>query len=48
MEFDFLKPISEEVAALISGLNSQHLGSKMVLHTNKQLHHMWHIWLWVI
>ena len=36
MEFDFLKPISEEVAALISGLNSQHLGSKMVLHTNKQ------------
>ena len=36
MEFDFLKPTSEEVVAFISGLNSQHLGSKMVLHTNKQ------------
>lgn len=36
MEFDFLKPISEEVLELISGLNSQHLGSKIVLHTNEQ------------
>ena len=36
MEFDFLKPISEEVVAFISGLNSQHLGNKMVLHTSEQ------------
>jgi hypothetical protein len=36
MEFDFLKPINEEVLELISGLNSQHLGSKIVLHTQEQ------------
>jgi hypothetical protein len=36
MDFDFLKPISEEVVAFISGLNSQHLGNKMVLHTSEQ------------
>ena len=36
MEFDFLKPINDEVLELVSGLNSQHLGSKIVLHTNEQ------------
>lgn len=36
MEFDFLKPISEEVLELISGLNSQHLGSKIVFHSKEQ------------
>ncbi len=36
MEFDFLKPINTEVLELISGLNSQHLGSKMVLHTSEE------------
>lgn len=36
MEFDFLKPISDEVLELISELNSQHLGSKIVLHTDEQ------------
>ena len=35
MEFDFLKPISNEVLELVSTLNSQHLGSKMVLHTSE-------------
>jgi arginase family enzyme len=36
MEFDFLKPISEEVLELLSDLNSQHLGNKIVLHTKEQ------------
>jgi hypothetical protein len=36
MEFDFLKPISDEVLEFISGLNSQHLGSKMALHTSEE------------
>ncbi|NBW27791.1 MAG: arginase [Flavobacteriaceae bacterium] len=36
MEFDFLKPISEEVLELISGLNSQHLGGKIVFHSKEQ------------
>ena len=36
MEFDFLKPLSNEVLELINGLNSQHLGSKIVLHTSEQ------------
>ena len=36
MEFDFLKPINEEVLELISSLSSQHLGSKLVLHTKEQ------------
>ena len=36
MEFDFLKPVNDEVLELVSGLNSQHLGSKIVLHTNEQ------------
>ena len=36
MEFDFLKPISEEVLELISGLNSQHLCSKIVFHSKEQ------------
>ncbi len=36
MEFDFLKPVNEEVLELISSLSSQHLGSKTVLHTKEQ------------
>ena len=35
MEFDFLIPINNEVLELVSQLNSQHLGSKMVLHTSE-------------
>ncbi|MSP85504.1 MAG: arginase [Flavobacteriaceae bacterium] len=36
MEFDFLIPINEDVLELNSRLTSQHLGSKMVLHTKDQ------------
>ncbi len=36
MEFDFLTPIGNEILEYISGLSSQHLGSKIVLHTEKQ------------
>jgi len=37
MEFDFLAPIDNEILDYITGLSSQHLGSKIVLHTNKQI-----------
>lgn len=33
MEFDFLKPLDNEILQLIKGLSSQQLGSKVVLHT---------------
>jgi len=33
MVFDFLQPVSEEVIAYTSSLSSQHLGRKMVFHT---------------
>lgn len=36
MEFDFLSPVSNEVAAYASRLSSQHLGNKIVLHTEKE------------
>jgi len=35
MEFDFLRPLDTEVLALVDGLSSQHLGSKVVLHTTE-------------
>ncbi len=35
MELDFLSPLSEETVLFISSLSSQHLGSKVVLHTEK-------------
>ena len=36
MEFDFLKPVDDEILIYINGLTSQQLGSKIVLHTNEQ------------
>ena len=36
MEFDFLKPVDDEILEFINGLTSQQLGSKIVLHTNEQ------------
>ena len=36
MEFDFLAPVDTEILDFISGLSSQQLGSKIVLHTEKQ------------
>jgi hypothetical protein len=36
MEFDFLKPVDDEILRYIDGLSSQQLGSKIVLHTKKQ------------
>jgi arginase family enzyme len=37
MEFDFLAPINNEILSYIEGLSSQHLGSKIVLHTDEQV-----------
>ncbi|MGQ7946536.1 formimidoylglutamase [Flavobacterium sp. WC2509] len=34
MEFDFLVPLDNELLKFIQGLSTQHLGSKIVLHTN--------------
>ena len=36
MEFDFLKPVDDEILHYIDGLTSQQLGRKIVLHTEKQ------------
>jgi arginase family enzyme len=36
MEFDFLKPLDNEILDYVGGLASQQLGSKMVLHTKTQ------------
>lgn len=36
MEFDFLEPLNKEFTDYISGLSSQHLGSKLVLHTSDE------------
>lgn len=36
MEFDFLKPIDDEILTYVNGLTSQQLGSKIVFHTEKQ------------
>ena len=35
MEFDFLSPINQEMLQFINGLSSQHLGSKVAFHTEK-------------
>lgn len=36
MEFDFLSPIDHEIVQYINGLSSQHLGSKVAFHTDKE------------
>lgn len=36
MEFDFLSPVDDEIIQYINGLSSQHLGTKVVFHTNKE------------
>jgi arginase family enzyme len=36
MEFDFLTPINPEIIQFISKLNTQHLGSKVSFHTDKE------------
>jgi len=35
MEFDFLSPVDTEIIHYINGLSSQHLGSKVSFHTDK-------------
>jgi arginase family enzyme len=35
MEFDFLKPLDNEILQLINGFSSQQLGSKVVFHTSE-------------
>lgn len=35
MEFDFLTPLDQEFSNYVFGLTPQHLGSKIVLHTNE-------------
>ncbi len=35
MEFDFLSPVDHEIIQYINGLSSQHLGSKVAFHTDK-------------
>ena len=35
MEFDFLSPVNDEIIQYIKGLSSQHLGSKVAFHTDK-------------
>lgn len=35
MEFDFLKPLDNEILRVIKGFSSQQLGSKVVLHTEE-------------
>ena len=35
MEFDFLSPVDNEIIEYVNGLSSQHLGSKVVFHTDK-------------
>ncbi len=37
MEFDFLNPLSSEIAAFVMQLSSQHLGSKIALHTKDEV-----------
>ena len=36
MEFDFLSPVDNEIIQFINGLSTQHLGSKVVFHTDKE------------
>ena len=35
MEFDFLEPVSNEIIDFVNQLSSQHLGNKVVFHTNE-------------
>jgi arginase family enzyme len=35
MEFDFLSPVDNEIIQYINGLSTQHLGSKVAFHTDK-------------
>lgn len=35
MEFDFLSPVDDIIIQYIKGLSSQHLGSKVAFHTDK-------------
>ena len=35
MEFDFLSPVDNKIMLYINGLSSQHLGSKVAFHTDK-------------
>jgi hypothetical protein len=35
MEFDFLSPVDNDIIQYIKGLSSQHLGSKVAFHTDK-------------
>jgi len=35
MEFDFLSPVDDEIIQYVNGLSSQHLGSKVAFHTDK-------------
>lgn len=37
MEFDFLNPLSSEIAAFVGQLSSQHLGNKIALHTKDEV-----------
>jgi len=37
MEFDFLEPLDQEFINYVFGLSAQHLGSKIVMHTNEVL-----------
>jgi len=36
MEFDFLSPVDNEIIQYINGLSTQHLGSKVVFHNDKE------------
>jgi arginase family enzyme len=36
MEFDFLSPVDDEIIEFVKGLSSQHLGSKVAFHTDKE------------
>ena len=36
MEFDFLSPVDNDIIQYINGLSSQHLGSKVAFHTDKE------------
>jgi arginase family enzyme len=35
MEFDFLSPVDHEIIQFVNGLSTQHLGSKVAFHTDK-------------
>ncbi|TBX69597.1 arginase [Flavobacterium silvisoli] len=36
MEFDFLSPVDDAIIQYVKGLSSQHLGSKVAFHTDKE------------